>query len=307
MKPSTAPSSAQLARLQAALDQADAILIGAGAGLSTSAGFTYAGDRFTRYFADFARRYGFQDMYTGGFHPYAPEEYWAYWSRYIWINRYMPAPRPVYDALRALTRDRDVFVLTTNVDHCFQRAGFDRQRLFYTQGDYGLLQCSVPCHANTYDNEALIRRMVEAQGFSIAPDGTLSLPKGAAPKMTVPADLIPRCPRCCQPMTMNLRSDDTFVEDEGWHRATRRYDAFLRSHEGAKLLLLELGVGWNTPSIIKIPFWRLTAQNPQTTYVCVNPRDAVCPPEIQHRSILLHRDIGDVLFSLRPAFSQAAT
>lgn len=278
MKPSTAPSSAQLARLQAALDQADAILIGAGAGLSTSAGFTYAGDRFTRYFADFARRYGFQDMYTGGFHPYAPEEYWAYWSRYIWINRYMPAPRPVYDALRALTRDRDVFVLTTNVDHCFQRAGFDRLRLFYTQGDYGLWQCAKPCHDRTYDNEQAVRQMVREQR-----------------DMRIPAALVPHCPVCGAPMTMNLRCDASFVQDAGWYAAQARYERFLQQHADAKLLLLELGVGFNTPGIIKLPFWQLTAQNPRATYACVNDGEAVGPDEIAPRAIYLSDDIGRVL------------
>lgn len=203
-------------RLRDALSTADAVLIGAGAGLSVSAGFTYAGKRFDRYFDDFARKYHFQDMYSGGFYPYGTlEEHWAYWSRYIYINRYMNAPRPVYGRLYDLVKDKDYFVLTTNVDHCFQKAGFERRRLFYTQGDYGLFQCSRPCHAKTYDNESVIRKMVAAQGYRPDGDGALVLPEGVTPQMTVPSELVPYCPVCGEPMSMNLRADETFVEDEG--------------------------------------------------------------------------------------------
>ena len=155
----------KIQRLGNVLEEADAVIIGAGAGLSTSAGFVYDGERFQKYFGDFKEKYGFRDMYSGGFYPYDTlEEHWAYWSRYIWINRYADAPKPVYDELLALVKDKDYFVLTTNVDHCFQKAGFDKERLFYTQGDYGLFQCSVPCHKKTYDNEEIIRKMIEAQG-----------------------------------------------------------------------------------------------------------------------------------------------
>lgn len=227
---STKPSSS-LERLRQAIDSADAILVGAGAGLSTSAGFTYGGERFRRYFSDFAEKYGFRDMYTGGFYPYqTPEEYWAYWSRYIYINRYLDAPRPVYRDLLRLLDGKDYFVLTTNVDHCFQKAGFDKHRLFYTQGDYGLLQCSRPCCRQTWDNEALIRRMVAEQK-----------------DMRVPAGLVPRCPNCGLPLTTNLRADDRFVEDAGWQQASGRYNDFVRRHRRGKVLYLELGVGYNTP------------------------------------------------------------
>ena len=217
----------QIERLKKELAQADAVVIGAGAGLSAAAGFAYTGERFTRYFSDFEAKYGFEDMYSGGFYPYpALEEHWAYWSRYIYINRYMDAPKPVYHKLYDLVKDKDYFVLTTNVDHCFQKAGFDKYRLFYTQGDYGLFQCSRPCHQNTYDNETVIRKMVEAQGYILDTDGTLLLPKGISPKMMVPSDLVPHCPKCGEPMSMNLRADHTFVEDEGWHLASERYAEF---------------------------------------------------------------------------------
>ena len=154
----------KIKRLGNVLAEADTIVIGAGAGLSTSAGFVYDGERFEKYFSDFKTKYGFRDMYSGGFWPYDTlEEHWAYWSRYIWINRYMDAPEPVYDELLDLVKDKDYFVLTTNVDHCFQKAGFDRERLFYTQGDYGLFQCSEPCCQKTWDNKEVIRQMVERQ------------------------------------------------------------------------------------------------------------------------------------------------
>lgn len=293
---STADYSDKIRRLREAVDEAEAVVVGAGAGLSASAGFAYSGERFERYFYDFAEKYHFKDMYSGGFYPYDTlEEYWAYWSRYIYINRYMDAPKQVYHRLYDLVKDKDYFVLTTNVDHCFQKAGFDSERLFYTQGDYGLFQCSRPCHPNTYGNEAVIREMVEAQGYGVDTDGTLILPEGTSPRMMVPSDLVPYCPKCGESMSMNLRADDTFVEDEGWHRALERYTRFLREHQGMKVLFLEAAVGFNTPSIIKYPFWQMTAKNPKAVYACVNYGEAGCPEEIAGQSICIDGDIGEVL------------
>ena len=277
--------SAQIEWLRAALDAADAVVIGAGAGLSTSAGFTYSGERFERYFSDFAEKYGIGDMYSGGFYPFPTrEEFWAYWSRYIFINRYQDAPKPVYDELLELVLDKDYFVITTNVDHCFQEAGFDKKRLFYTQGDYGLFQCSKPCCQETFDNEAVIREMLERQE-----------------NMRVPAELIPTCPHCGRPLTLNLRCDDSFVEDEGWHRAAERYENFLRTRGGQRVLFMELGVGYNTPVIIKYPFWHMTAKNPNAVYACVNLDGADTMRGIEERSILIEADIGDVVRRLREA------
>lgn len=296
---STESCSGQTERLRSELETADAVIIGVGAGLSTSAGFAYSGERFKHYFADFEAKYGFHDMYTGGFYPYAtPEENWAYWSRYIYINRYMTAPKPTYDKLYELVRDKDYFVLTTNVDHCFQKAGFDKKRLFYTQGDYGLWQCSAPCHAATYDNKAVVCKMVAAQGYVIDDSGALILPAGVTPKMAVPSELIPHCPKCGKPMSMNLRCDNTFAEDAGWYAANRRYDDFLRRHSGEHILFLELGVGMNTPVIIKYPFWRMTAQNLSAVYACLNYGEALAPGEIKDRSICINGDIGEILNKL---------
>lgn len=264
------------------INSADAVIIGAGAGLSTSAGFTYSGERFDKYFTDFKEKYGFTDMYYGGFYPYKTlEEYWAYWSRYIYINRYTDAPKPVYADLLRLVKDKDYFVITTNVDHQFQKAGFDKKRLFYTQGDYGLFQCSKPCCNKTYDNESLVKEMIERQK-----------------DMKIPTEIIPKCPVCGAPMTMNLRADDTFVQDEGWYAASGRYSDFLRRHKNLNVLYLELGVGGNTPVIIKFPFWRMTAENKNTFYACINFGEAVCPEQIKKQSICLNCDIGEVLVKL---------
>lgn len=284
-KPSTKSCSEQIERLKAALQDCDAVVIGAGAGLSTAAGFTYTGERFEQHFSDFAQKYGIQDMYSGGFYPFpTQEEFWAYWSRYIFINRYQDAPKPVYEDLLKLIQDKDYFVITTNVDHRFQKAGFDKKRLFYTQGDYGLFQCSEPCCQETFDNETVIREMFKRQK-----------------DMKIPTELLPFCPRCGKPLTMNLRSDNKFVEDEGWHRAAKRYENFLHTREGGKILFLELGVGYNTPVIIKYPFWQMTARNPNATYICINQGQAVCPQKIEKRSICMDADIGQVLQSLSTA------
>ncbi|WP_448921454.1 SIR2 family NAD-dependent protein deacylase [Eubacterium sp.] len=270
--------SDNIEKLKEKIRTADAVVIGAGAGLSTAAGFTYDGERFEKYFSDFRQKYGFEDMYSGGFYPYqTPEEYWAYWSRYIFVNRYQDAPKPVYENLLKLVADKDYFVITTNVDHCFQKAGFDKKRLFYTQGDYGLFQCSEPCCRETFDNEAVVLEMLKRQK-----------------DMKIPTELVPVCPHCGKPLTMNLRSDDKFVEDEGWHLASERYQNFLRTRAGGKILFLELGVGYNTPVIIKYPFWQMTAKNPNATYACVNKGQAVCPPEIRHKSICLDLDITEI-------------
>ena len=275
--------SKQIDGLKDALCNAEAVIIGAGAGLSSSAGFTYSGKRFHENFSDFEAKYNFHDMYTGGFYPYeTPEEHWAYWSRYISINRYQSPPKSVYNDLYDIVKDKDYFVITTNVDHCFQKTGFEKRRLFYTQGDYGLFQCSAPCHAETYDNEELIRRMVAEQK-----------------DMKIPSELLPRCPICGKPMTMNLRADDKFVQDSGWYEACDRYEDFLERHKNSRVLYLELGVGGNTPVIIKYPFWRFTNENPKATYACINFGEAVCPSQIESRSICINEDIGTVLRAIK--------
>ena len=276
---STGNISDNIEKLKEKIRTADAVVIGAGAGLSTAAGFTYSGERFEKYFSDFRKKYGFEDMYSGGFYPYpTPEEHWAYWSRYIFVNRYMDPPTDLYNKLYESVKDKDYFVITTNVDHCFQKAGFDKKRLFYTQGDYGLFQCGEPCCQETFDNKDIIFEMFKQQK-----------------DMKIPTELLPVCPHCGKSLTMNLRSDDKFVEDEGWHRAAERYENFLRTRAGGKILFLELGVGYNTPVIIKYPFWQMTAKNPNATYACINKGQAVCPAEIRHKSICINDDISNTI------------
>ena len=279
---STKNFSDKINRVKDLLKSADAVVIGAGAGLSTSAGFDYSGERFEKYFSDFAEKYGITDMYSGGFYPYQTlEEYWAWWSRQIYCNRYIDAPKPLYQKLLSLVKDKDCFVITTNVDHCFQKSGFDKQRLFYMQGDYGLFQCCEPCCQKTYDNEELVLKMVQLQK-----------------NMKIPSELVPYCPNCGQPMTTNLRCDDSFVQDEGWYKAKNRYDDFIRRHEGLKTVFLELGVGNNTPIWIKYPFQKMTAQNPNASYVCVNLGCAYAPPEIKGQSVCIDSDILTVIDKL---------
>ena len=289
----------KIAVLKDQMEKADAVVIGAGSGLSTAAGYTYSGDRFEKYFGDFERKYGFRDMYSGGFYPYQTlEDFWGYWCRYIWINRYGPIPTDLYGRLLGLVEDKDYFVLTTNVDHCFQRSGFDKKRLFYTQGDYGLFQSSSPGSAarnKTYDNYKIIRRMILSEGYQIGDNGELIVPKDTEIRMSVPSDLVPACPDDGKLMTTNLRCDDSFVEDEGWHQAAERYQDFLRRHERLRVLYLELGVGMNTPGIIKFNFWKYTKENPNAFYACINKGEAYCPQEIAERSVCIDGDIGEAL------------
>lgn len=280
---STENYSDNIIRLKHELDVADTVIIGAGAGLSTAAGFVYNGEHFRKYFSDFEAKYGFHDMYSGGFYPYkSMEEHWAYWSRYIFVNRYLDPPKPVYNELFSLIKDKDYFVITTNVDHCFQKVGFDKKRLFYTQGDYGLFQCSEPCCNKTFENAELIQQMMNLQV-----------------DMRVPTELMPHCPYCGKLMTVNLRSDDRFVENEGWHNAAESYENFLRTRKNGKILFLELGVGSNTPGIIKYPFWKMTMINEKAIYVCINLGEAICHQQIEKQSICLNVDIGQVLAAIK--------
>lgn len=275
----TGPYSEQIKQLKNEIETADAIIIGAGAGLSTSAGLIYSGKRFEENFADFIRKYHYQDMYSAGFYPYSSlEEYWAYWSRHIYFNRYARPVGQPYNHLRELLKGKDYFVITTNVDHCFQDAGFEKDRLFYTQGDYGLWQCAEPCHQQTYDNRNTVLQMIAQQN-----------------DLLVPTELVPHCPICGKPMTLNLRCDNSFVQDEGWYSAHTRYEEFISKHKDLHILFLELGVGYNTPVIIKYPFWQMTSKNPKAIYACVNFGEASCPKDIASQSICIDADIGVTL------------
>ena len=285
-------------KLKTELAGADAVVIGAGAGLYTAAGFIYSGERFERYFSDFIRTYGIRDMYSGGFFSYPSKEiFWAYWARYIYINRYMDPPKAVYKDLLSLVKDKDYFVITTNVDHCFQKAGFDKKRLFYTQGDYGLFQSIDSSNRRTFENEAWVMQAMEAQGFVKNADGIFEMPAGGV-SMKIPTALIPKHPDDGSDVTMNLRADDSFVENEGWRAASAAYSDFLSRHDGLRVLFLEIGVGGNTPVIIKYPFWQATNDNKNAVYACLNFNEAVCPKQIEDRSIVIAGDSGAVIKQL---------
>ena len=295
----TGTRAENLKRLKNEIEAADAIVIGAGAGLSTAAGFTYSGERFEKYFFDFAAKFGIRDMYSGGFYPFPDDETrWAWWARHIYFNRYVEAPKSVYRDLYELVKDKDYFVITTNVDHQFQTAGFDKKRLFYTQGDYGLFQSVNPQIQKTFDNEGWVMQAMIAQGFVRNDKGFFEVPADGKISMRIPTELIPKCPDDGSDMTMNLRSDDSFVEDEGWHRASAAYSDFLKRHEGLHVLFLEIGVGANTPVIVKYPFWQMTNENENAVYACLNYNEAYCPKQIEKRSIVIDGDSGEAIRQL---------
>lgn len=274
--------SDKLEEIRHQLDQADAIVVGIGAGLSAASGMSYSGSRFMKYFSDFHEKYGIEDMYSGGFYPFKTlGEYWAWWSRHIYYNRYdVPVGRP-YRNLLEVVKDKNYFILTTNVDHQIQRSGVNKDRLFYTQGDYGLWQCSTPCHQKNYDNEAVVKEMVKAQV-----------------DMKVPSNLIPYCPKCGEPMTMNLRIDNRFVEDQGWQEAKKRYGDFLNEQTNKKVVFFELGVGYNSPGIIKYPFMQMTYQQAQNRFISINSESSSIPIEIQKQSIEVVADLAECLEEL---------
>ena len=290
----------QIERLRREIREADAVVIGAGAGLSTAAGFTYSGERFHRYFRDFEEKFGIADMYSGGFYPFPEEEIrWAWWARHIYYNRYVDAPEPVYTGLLKLVEEKDYFVITTNVDHQFQRAGFDKKRLFYTQGDYGLFQPLGGKDDRTWDNEEWVMDAMEAQGFVKDENGIFQMPADGNVSMRIPSDLIPADPVTGGPVTMNLRADDTFVEDDGWRKASAAYADFLRRHSGMRVLYMEIGVGHNTPVIIKYPFWQMTKENSKATYACLSRSDPYCPKPIEKQSVCIDGDFMETLKELQ--------
>lgn len=278
----TGPYESELERLSNALEEADAVIIGAGAGMSTSAGLSFGGKRYTENFGDFIEKYGITDMYSGCFHEFeSREERWAFRSRIAWLNRFSEIPKDTLQKLLHLVEDKDYFVLTTNVDHSFIKAGFPKEKQCYTQGDFGLFRCSVPCHAETYDNEEIIRAMHEQER-----------------DMKVPTELIPHCPKCGAEMDFNLFWDETFVRDRGWHIAHDRYERYVRLHEAGRVICFELGVGYNSPGVIKFPFRQMTARNPRATYVSVNLDTPSFPESLESRSIIISEDIDRVLTDL---------
>lgn len=267
------------------LQKADAILIGAGAGLSTAAGLVYSGKRFTDNFQEYIDKYGsryMSDMYSSGFYPFKKEEEkWGYWAKHAYINRIEPEGLPVYKQLYELVKNKSRFVLTTNVDHQFQKSGFSEKEVFATQGDYGRIQCARGCHQKTYDAIESFKQMVQV-----------------TKECEIPSYMVPKCPVCGGKMTMNLRCDQYFVEDDFWHEQDAKFGEFLTDNMNKNLVLLELGVGFNTPTIIRFPFENLVRENKNISLIRLNLDEAVVPESFGKRAIGINEDIGKVLSDL---------
>ena len=273
------PYEEQITQASAYLKEADHVLIGAGAGLSAAAGLTYSGKRFQENFSDFIKKYGLQDMYSAGFYPFqTEEERWGYWCRHSYVNRIKPPALPLYQQLFDLVKEKDYFVLTTNVDYQFQKAGFSEERIFATQGDYGRIQCMKGCHPRTYDAVSMFAQMVQAEK-----------------DCKIPSYMVPKCPVCGGPMAMNLRCDQYFVEDEQWNEAAENYGKYLKQLKKGKAVLLELGVGFNTPSIIRFPFEKMVREHKNTELIRLNRDEAVIPESFGDRGIGINRDLCDSL------------
>ena len=269
-------------RAREALSRAGFIVIGGGAGLSEAAGLHYSGSRFEENFADFKGRYGMTDMYTAGFYPFGTqEEKWAYWSRHILLNRWAPPALPLYKALYALVRDKNYFVLTTNVDGQFEKAGFDPARIFAVQGDYGQIQCAKGCHDKLYGDETLVREMAAEQK-----------------DCRIPSRLVPKCPVCGGEMEVHVRKDGNFVQDKAWYEAADRYDKFIAGAAGKRTVFLEAGVGYNTPAIIRFPFERMVCRNDRASLIRIN-RDYPEPiDENRERTISFSEEMKQVISDL---------
>lgn len=274
-----------LERVSAALAKTPAVLIGGGAGLSAAAGIDYSGDAFRRAFADYIARYGFSDLYSSGFYPFPTEaERWAYWARHVDYAAVKPPAMPLYVRLLELVRGKEYFVITTNVDAQFEKAGFAPERLFAVQGDYREMQCANACHRKVYSNLDAVQRILET-----------------TQDLTIPAGSVPRCPVCGGRMEMHLRIDEHFIEDEKWHRAARRYEEFLAGHAKGETVLLELGVGFNTPTIIRYPFEELAFFNRGALLVRLNRENIPLRLPIQSRTVTITEPMQAVVAQLLAA------
>lgn len=279
------PYDEQVKQASVLIREAEIILIGAGAGVSTAAGLTYSGERFTDNFSEFIEKYGstyMTDMYAAGFYPFPTQEAkWGYWSKHSLINRFLPSALPLYKQLYETIKEKDYFVLTTNVDHQFQNAGFQEERIFATQGDYGNIQCEKGCHPKIYDAEDLFYKMDQARRDCL-----------------IPSYMVPQCPVCGGNMTMHLRCDRYFVEDENWHEAAGRYHDFLKKIEKKNAVLLELGVGFNTPTIIRFPFEKMVRENKGLSLIRLNMNEAFVPESFGNRAIGIGGDMAKVISDL---------
>ena len=296
-------NDADLRKLISYISASKAIILGVGAGLSTSAGLNLSGERFKKYFFDFHKKYGIKDMYSGSFYPYSKKsEYWAFMSRNIYLNRFAPIPKTTYNILFEIFKDTNYFILTTNVDHIFQRVGFDKNRLYYMQGDMGLLQCKKPCHMKNYDNYNIIKEMLLDQGFTIDENGELLVGKNI--KTEINEKIIPKCPYCGGEMDFNLRIGNNFVQDNGWYKHQKLYTDFIDKYKNDDILYIELCVGYNTPSIIKYNFWNQVNNNKKAKFISINLEESDIPQNIKNRSLILTGDADEILRKIYKLLNQ---
>lgn len=284
------PYETQIKKAAEIIEEAEYILIGAGAGLSAAAGLTYSGKRFTDNFPEFIEKYGMTDMYSAGFYPFPDEQArWGYWSKHVYLNRIAPKALPLYNQLRELVKNKKYFVLTTNADHQFYKAGFGDDKIFATQGDYGLIQCARGCHQKTYDDIDMMKQMNQARKNCL-----------------VPSYMVPKCPVCGGPMTMNLRCDRYFVEDEAWHGAENRFGNFLNECLKEKTVLLELGIGFNTPTIVRFPFEKLVRENKNIKLIRLNLNEAIIPESFGGRAVGINADMTESINNILKEVSDSA-
>lgn len=287
------PYEEQIMQAADMIQKADYVLMGAGAGLSTAAGAVYGGTWFEKNFKEFKEKYGngpyMQDMYSAGFHPYPDEEsFWGYWSKQAILGGIDLDVTPLYKDILKLLKDKRTFCLSTNADGQFRKAGYKEEQIFCTQGDYFHIQCQKACHQRTYNAVKLFKQMDQARK-----------------NCQIPTYMVPKCPICGGPMTMNLRCDQYFVQDEAWYQAEKRFGDFLNEalKSQKKLLLLELGVGFNTPTIIRFPFEKLVKENKQVNLIRLNLNEAVIPESIEQQAVGINKDIKQTIKDLHTVLS----
>lgn len=287
------PYEEQIMQAADMIQKADYVLMGAGAGLSTAAGAVYGGTWFEKNFKEFKEKYGngpyMQDMYSAGFHPYPDEEsFWGYWSKQAILGGIDLDVTPLYKDILKLLKDKRIFCLSTNADGQFQKAGYKEEQIFCTQGDYFHIQCQKACHQRTYNAVKLFKQMDQARK-----------------NCQIPTYMVPKCPICGGPMTMNLRCDQYFIQDEAWYQAEKRFGDFLNEalKSQKNLLLLELGVGFNTPTIIRFPFEKLVKENKQVNLIRLNLNEAVIPESIEQQAVGINKDIKQTIKDLHTVLS----
>ena len=275
--------SSRILQAKQAIKQADYIIIGAGSGLSTAAGLLYSGEKFEKDFREFIEKYHFDNLYSASFYEFkTQEEKWAFFAKMIKLNRYNEKPLKLYQELYEIVKNKEYFVLSTNVDGQFYNSGFDKDKIFEVQGDYSYLQCENACHNKLYNNKELVEKWLRN-----------------TKNCKIPSDLVMKCPVCGGNMDMNLRKDANFVQDENWYRQSEKYEDFLSRSKGKNVVLLEIGVGFNTPGIIRFPFERMTAISEKTTLIRIN-KDYPNPMlEIENKTISFDEDTNKIIEDLK--------